>query len=228
MSSRRRRPRRMPILPLDDAVCFPQTDLRLSLDHPDDLELVHDLFSETAADGPRLGVVLRVAGIEGDDAPVYAAGTAARLVDVEDFGDRCEVVLRGEFRFELTSDVDQGDGREALVEPMGEEAVSEIDPEIQKLRSELVSLALELARELGERFDLDDETLRELRRGMPFERLVNHLAAHLAVAPERKLGLLREPLPRRARQVRTILRCRQQVLDALRPFRHLAAAAEHN
>jgi len=57
---------------------------------------------------------------------------------------------------------------------------------------------------------------------------VNTLAAELDLPPLRKLQLLEQALPERALEVLGILRSRRRVVDLLRPFRHLADAAENN
>jgi Lon protease-like protein len=159
---------------------------------------------------------------------VYAAGTAARLISVVDVDEGCEIVLRGEFRFELEEEIAAGPGRYAWVRPMEEPDLAEDDPDVLTLRREIVGVAVHLAGELGERFALDGEQLREFASDLPFEAMINHLAANMDVAPLRKLQLLRTALPDRALHLLTILRGRRQVLDMLRPYRHLARCAELN
>ena len=73
--------------------------------------------------------------------------------------------------------------------------------------------------------ELDRE---ELTRHCAFEELVNRIAVSFDLPPLRKLQLLTESLPERGLSVLSILRSRVQVLDLLRPFRHLAAGSEHN
>ncbi|MEM9558475.1 MAG: LON peptidase substrate-binding domain-containing protein [Acidobacteriota bacterium] len=224
-----RDPHRLAILPLSDEVHFPQTDLCLHVVLPEYCELLRERFY-AAPFSARVGtVLLRPESVSlGEQAAVYHAGTAARLVDLRDTAEGCEIVLRGEFRFEVEREIEGGPCREALVRPIREAELSEHDPDVQSLRSELFDRVACLSLELGDRFELDDDQLRDLRGGLPFEALVNHLAANLEVAPERKLQLLRDELPERAAGLLTILRCRQQVLDILRPYRHLAATAEVN
>jgi len=64
--------------------------------------------------------------------------------------------------------------------------------------------------------------LEELATECAFEELVNRIASGLDLPPLRKLKLLQQPLPERGLSILAILRNRQQVLDLLRPWRHLA------
>ena len=61
-----------------------------------------------------------------------------------------------------------------------------------------------------------------------FEQLVNRIAAEIDLPPLSKIGLLNDPLPERALHLLGILSSRRQVLDLLRPYRHLAADPELN
>lgn len=222
------RRRRLPILPLSDEVHFPRTELCLHVVLPEYCELLRERFYAEPFNACVGTVLLRNDGDYDDPPAVHEAGTATRLVDLRETAEGCEIVLRGEFRFEVERELDGGPCREAVVRPIHEAEFSEQDPDVQTLRNEIVERVESLALELGERFELDAEQLQELRADLPFEALVNHLAANLEVPPERKLELLRDELPERAQNLATILRCRQEVLDVLRPYRHLAATAEIN
>ena len=70
--------------------------------------------------------------------------------------------------------------------------------------------------------DFSFELERELAGDCAFEELVNRIASGLDLPPLRKLKLLQQPLPERGLSILSILRNRQQVLDLLRPWRHLA------
>ena len=158
----------------------------------------------------------------------FDAGTATRLIDVRSEQDRCEIVLRGEYRFTVDREIAEGPCREAWVQRIDEPSLSEFDPDVQSLRYELLRRTVDLAHELGERFALDVSQVRQLHAALPFEAMVNNLAANMDVAASRKLQLLRVALPDRALHLLTILRSRQQILDVLRPYRHLARSAECN
>ena len=79
-----------------------------------------------------------------------------------------------------------------------------------------------LAAELGESFPISSDEVEDLADWCCFEELVNRLASELDLPALRKLQLLIESLPDRALSVLSILRSRQQVVDLLRPYRHLA------
>lgn len=220
---------RLVLFPLADEVCFPQTELRLHVIDPGYQELVSDLFLEVG-DRAWLGTVLLRPehGEEESRAPmVFTAGTAARLLDYERHDEGCDILLRGEYRFQLERELGNGPRLEGLVRPLREPRVSE-GVEMRDLQRELLDCTLSLASQLGDRFPLDDEQFSDLLCGAGFEQVVNQLSAHLDLSPLRKLKLLQDPLPDRARHLAEILRSRCQVLDTLHPFRHLAAAAERN
>ncbi len=216
-------PRRLPLIPLSEEVCFPCTELRLRIVEPEYRRLVKSI-RDGGLDESWLGLVLLRADQESvpGQASVYGAGTAARLLDVEENDEGFHVVLEGCHRFEIERVVPAGFWREGWVQPMDEPYVSELDPDVQELRRQILALVIELSEELGERFALGREALQHLTQGLTFEAMVNHLAANLDMAPPKKLQLLRHALPDRALYLLTILRSRQKVLDVLRPYRHLA------
>ncbi|MEM1204133.1 MAG: LON peptidase substrate-binding domain-containing protein [Acidobacteriota bacterium] len=220
--------RRLLLFPLSDEVHFPLTELRLHVLRHDYCGMVRDLHRREGSRG-QLGIVLLKPDWPGGGAPpVYAAGTAARLMGLAELDDGCEIVLRGEFRFELEKEVSGHLGREALVRPVTEPSLSEQDPDVLHLRQEILQRTSRLSEELGNRFDLGADEMRDLSGDLTFEAMVNHLAANMEMSPVRKLQLLRHTVSERALHLLTILRSRQQVLDVLRPYRHLAADAERN
>lgn len=220
---------RLVLFPLADEVCFPQTELRLQVIDPDYQELVSDLFLEVGNRAWLGTVLLRPEHEENavQGPMVFTAGTAARLLDYEMHDEGCDIVLRGEYRFQVERELGESPRLEGLVRPLSEPRLSE-GIEVQHLQRELLDCTLSLARQLGDRFPLDDEQFSDLLCGADFEQVVNQLSAHLDLSPLRKLKLLQDPLPERARHLAEILRSRCQVLDTLTPFRHLAAAADRN
>ena len=216
-------PRRLPLIPLSEEVCFPCTELRLRIVEPEYRRLVESVSGGNLDEG-WLGLVLLRTGNESmpGEASVYGAGTAARLIDVDENEQGCQIVLEGRHRFEIERVVPAGCWREGWVLPMDEPYVSELDPDVRELRRQILALVIELSAELGERFALGREQLHPLTQGLTFEAMVNHLAANLDMAPPKKLQLLRHALPERALYLLTILRSRRKVLDVLRPYRHLA------
>ena len=220
---------RMVLFPLADEVCFPQTELRLQVIDPGYQELVSDLFLEVG-NGAWLGtVLLRPDHEEQAQGPtVFTAGTAARLLDYESHEEGCDILLRGEYRFRIERELGWGSRLEGLVRPISEPLWNEGTDQARSLQQELLDRTLSLASELGDRFALDDEQLGDLLCGTNFEQVVNQLSAHLDLSPLRKLRLLQDSLPERAEHLAEILRSRCQVLDTLRPFRHLALAAQRN
>jgi Lon protease-like protein len=219
----------LPLFPLPNVVHFPRTELRLHVFEPRYRRLLRDL--ERAPGRKWIGMVLLRAGAEEDAArpPIHATGTAGRLESVEPLPDgRSNIVLVGDFRFEIEEELGARPYRLArvrrLIEP--DEALSEID--LPSTRRDIQGLTARLAQEMGERFPLRGEGLRDWLAGSSTEELVNRIAAELDVPLLRKQQLLDADLPERARSLLSILRSRQRVLDLLRPFRHLAGGAERN
>lgn len=220
--------RPLPLFPLSDEVHFPHTELRLHVVDPEYCTLVQDLFLAEGHDA-RIGTVLLRPGYRGSQmhAPVFADGTVARLIEVQEDHDGVHVTVRGEARFKVERETHGSPCREALVRWLEEPRLSETDPEILGLRRELLETTTILAGEMGEGFQLHDH-LMELDADLPFEAVVNQMAANVDVTPLRKLQLLRDAVPERALRLLTILRHHRQVLDVLRPFRHLESGAELN
>jgi Lon protease-like protein len=230
--ARRQPARRLPLFPLPDLVHFPHTELRLHVFEPRYRQLVRDLERRDA--GARwIGMVLLKPGwddVEDDPRPgIFHAGTAGRLVAVDHLPDgRSNIVLRGEFRFEVEREVDGRPYREALVHPLAEAEPDEDDPEVVTARRDLLALLARLAAEMGERLPIGTAEIAELGAGHRFVELINRVAAELDLPALRKLQLLARPLDERAGELLGILRSRQRVLDLLRPFRRLASQPDVN
>lgn len=218
----------LPLVPLPDVVHFPRTELRLHVNEPRYRRLVRDL-AEREDESRWIGVVLLKPGwvqsYEGTP-EIFPGGTAGRLMDVEELHDgSANILLWGDFRFELEREQTGGPYRQAVVRPLAEPWLNEQDAGIVLVRDSILSYIRVLAAELGESFPLSTE---ELGEGSPFEELVNRIAAELDVPVLRKLQLLVESLPERGLSVLSILRSRKQVVDLLRPYRHLADRSHLN
>ncbi|HYN22246.1 MAG TPA: LON peptidase substrate-binding domain-containing protein [Thermoanaerobaculia bacterium] len=224
---------RIPLLPLPDVVHFPRTELQLAFDEPRYLRLVKDL-AEQDDEARRVGLVLLKPGwsqsYEGRP-EIFSEGTASRLMDVDQLPDgRTQILLVGDFRFELERELAGAEPyRLAEVRPVDEPWLNERDAGIVAVRKALMELLRHVAGETGERFPLSSEELELLGGDCAFEELVNRLASGLDLPPLRKLRLLQQPLPERGLSLLSILRNRRQVLDLLRPWRHLAGGDQsHN
>ena len=220
----------IPLFPLPNVVHFPGTELRLHIFEPRYRQMVRDVL-ELEPRRRWIGMMLLRPGWRpGESLPaVFDAGTAGRLVSFEPLADgRCDILLRGDFRFELDREVSSDPYRRALVIPVAEVEPESGDPTALALRAELVRLSASLKRDMGDRFPFDHEELGELARAQRLSQVVNRLAADLDVPILRKQMLLGEDLEERGASVLRILRSRRRVLDLLRPYRHLSAAAEHN
>jgi Lon protease-like protein len=223
---------RLPLLVLDDDVCFPGTEMTVRVAEPGGRRLIRDLM-DLDADERWLGIVLPRPDGSADPLgrpEVFPGGTAVRLIQAhqqpEGFSD---VRLAGEFRFEIERELPGGElYRQAVIRPLGEVELEEDDPGVLTVRRRLLDLVEGLLPELGEQLELSDDDLAELRGATPFLLLVNRLAAGLDVPAARKLELLLANLPERGETVLSILESRRYVLDRLRPWRHLAANPELN
>lgn len=224
---------RLPLFPLPDVVCFPRTELRIHIFEARYRRMVEDLLS-LEEDDRRIGLVLLKPGwgqAGGAGRPeIFPGGTAGLLVDVEKLPDGgSNLLLRGDFRFELRHELEGGEPyRQAVVRPVEEPWLNERDAGIVAVRGAILDFLEKLAEEIGEPFPFDPDDREELTRHCAFEELVNRIAASFDLPPLRKFQLLTESLPERGLSVLSILRSRVQVLDMLRPFRHLAAGSEHN
>jgi Lon protease-like protein len=217
---------RLPLVPLADLVHFPRTELRLHVTDPSLEPLVQDLTA-LDEDARWLGVVLLKPGWQQGHSAIYPGGTAARVLDLETLSDgRCELLLYGEFRFELQRELGFDPYRQALVRPVEEPWLNERDAGVVAVRKAILGVLRSLCEELGDKLPLDVDDLAS--GDCAFEELVNRIATRVDVPPLRKLQLLGEPLPERGLSVLSILCGRQQVVDMLRPFRRLADGSEHN
>ena len=223
---------RLPLFPLPNVVHFPRTELKLHVFEARYRRLVEDLL-QIDEESRWIGMVLLKPGWSGDPGrpEVFPVGAAGRLVDVETLPDgRANILLRGDFRFELQRELPDTDHpyRQAVVRPVEEPWLNERDAGVVAVRNAIVELMRALAEELRERFPFGEEDVAELAGHCAFEELVNRIAAEVDLPPLRKLQLLQESLPERGLSVLSILRSRQQVLDLLRPYRHLATASDNN
>jgi Lon protease-like protein len=213
---------RLPLFPLAGVVHFPHTQLKIHVAEPACRRLVQDVV-EQDEDGRLVGVVLLKPGFARDQhgrPEVFAGGTAGRLLDAELLPDGCSnIVLHGEYRFQLRCEVGQLPYRQAVVDPVEEPWVNERDPGIVAVRSGLLDLLHQLTSELGDRCPWDPDQITAVDH---FEELVNRIAADLDTPALRKQQLLQESLLDRALSVLSILRSRRLVIERLRPFRHLA------
>jgi len=221
----------LPLFPLPDVVHFPRTELRLHVGEPRYRRLVRDLADQEEEDR-WIGVVLLKPGwvqaYEGNP-EIFPGGTAGRLMDIEDLPDgSANILLYGDFRFELEREYTGEPYRRALVRPVAEPWLNEQDAGIVLVREEILAHTRELAAELGESFPLSGDDVEELGETGPFEELVNRVAAELDIPVLRKLQLLVESLPERGLSVLSILRSRKRVVDVLRPYRHLADRSHLN
>ena len=222
---------RLPLVPLPNVVHFPRTELKLHVLDPSYLQLVQDL-AELDEDSRWLGIVLLKPGPRLDPEgrlAIFPGGTAARVLDLETMPDgHSDLLLHGEFRFELEREIGHAAYRQALVRPLEEPWLNERDAGIQAVRKGVTALLRRIAEETGERFPLSTEEVEEITGNCGFEELVNRVAAGLDLPPLRKLKLLQQTLPDRGLSVLSILRNRHQVFELLRPWRHLAAGHEQN
>jgi len=220
---------RLPLVPLPNVVHFPRTELKLHVLDPTYLQLVRDL-AELDEDSRWLGVVLLKPGPRLDPEgrlEIFPGGTAARVVDLETMPDgHSDLLLYGEFRFELEREVGHAAYRQALVRPLEEPWLNERDAGIVAVRRAIVELLRALGEELGDKLPLDVDDLAS--GDCAFEELINRIASRVDVPPVRKLQLLTESLPERGLSVLSILRSNRQIMDMLRPFRRLADGTERN
>ena len=221
----------LPLFPLSDFVHFPHTDIQIHVAEPRFHRLVCDVAGQRDEEKRWIGVVLMKPAWEGATSrpEVFPGGTAGRLVDVEFLPDgRSNVMLHGEFRFELKRELATDPYPQALVRPIVEPQLDEADAGIQVVRGGIVQTTRSLAAELGESFPISSDEIEDLAGVSGFEELVNRLASELDLPALRKLQLLIESVPDRALSVLSILRSRQHVVDLLRPYRHLSQTCQLN
>ncbi len=236
---------RLPLFPLSDLVHFPHTDFKLEIFEERHRCLVRDVIDSADSESRWIGLVLLKPGARrhrdhhranqgqprqpGPPPEVYPGGTAGRIVQCEYLPDgRAEVLLHGEFRFELDREIPGEPYRQALVRPIEEPRWNEEDAGILVVKRALLVFCRSLLAEIGDAFPLAATELDALAAASGFEELVNRLAAELDLPAVRKLALLCESLPDRALSVLSILHARQQVVDQLHSFRHLAGKSQLN
>ncbi|HEX5760900.1 MAG TPA: LON peptidase substrate-binding domain-containing protein [Thermoanaerobaculia bacterium] len=223
---------RLPLFPLPDAVHFPRTHLRLLIEQPPYRRLVRELV-ELDEESRRVGVVLLkpAPGRTAHQPPeIFPGGTAGRLVDVEFLPNgRIDALLYGEFRFQVTGEVGgQEPVRPVEVRRVFDPPLNEEDAGLLTVRRAVVSVGVALAEELGERFPMSGAEIEEIGGRCGFEEMINRIAADLDLPAVRKQHLLSEAVPERALSLLSILRGRRQVIDLLRPYRHLAGGSDLN
>jgi uncharacterized protein len=221
----------LPLFPLPDVVHFPRTELRLHVGEPRYRRLVRDL-EEREEESRWIGVVLLKPGwvqTYEENPEIFPGGTAGRLIETESLPDgSANILLYGDFRFELEREQTGGPYRQAVVRPLAEPRLNEHDAGIVVVRDAILGHLRALAAEIGESFPLSGDEIEELGEESPFEELVNRIAADLDLPVVRKLQLLIESLPERGLSILSILRSRKQVVDLLRPYRHLAERSHLN
>lgn len=212
----------LPLFPLPNVVHFPGTDLKLHIFEPRYRRLIRDLL-EGPPEQRFIGMVLIKPGSAGPVPEIYPSGTAGLLIDVDLLPDgRSNILLHGDFRFEVRSEVGDGPYRRAIVSPVTEPAVVENDAGVLVLRRGLTELVAALADEIGSDFPIRVDRLAESPEELSFEIFINRIAAEIDLPPLAKVSLLHQALPERALALLEILKSRKQVLDLLRPFRRLA------
>lgn len=220
----------LPLFPLPNVVHFPGTELKLHIFEPRYRRLVKDLL-ETEPESRWIGMVLIKPGaVRGSSPEIFPEGTAGLLLDVDQLADgRSNILLQGDFRFHVEREIEaETPYRRALVRPIAEPRLDELDPGIVAVRQSLTSLVARIAEEVGESFPIQPSQLDDPDEPLGFERLVNRIAADIDLPALLKISLLNDSLPDRALRLLGILSSRHQILDLLRPYRHLAATPELN
>ena len=218
----------LPLFPLPGVVHFPGTRLPLHVFEPRYREMVAELLALPAAER-RVGMILVAADPATGAAGFHEPGCAGRLVEHEPLADgRSNIVLEGEFRFEVEELLDGRPWRRASVRPLEERVPAAEHERTARLEDELPGLVAAVAAASGAAFPLDLGALAGLARPGALAPFVNRLAAGLDLPALRKQALLAEPPLERAEQIAGILRSRLKLLGYLAPFRHLAGAARSN
>jgi Lon protease-like protein len=163
-----------------------------------------------------------------DDSPeVYLPGTAGLLVEHEYLEDgRSNIVLRGQYRFQIDREFPSHPYRQAIVLPFGSSRLNEGVPETIELRREIDALLASLEQRIGRGVPLGLDS--EQAADSTLAEVVNTVAARLDLPPENKLDLLTRELPDRAQRVLSILKSRERVLDLLDPYRGASSLPDLN
>ena len=146
---------RLPLVPLSNVVLFPHTDLQLHVAEPGYRRLIRDLLAGAEEEERWIGVVLLnpEGGLSAAGQPaVFPGGTASRVVEAEILPDgRSNLLLHGEFRFELQRELDGAPYRAAVVRPLAEPPLDVQDSGIVAVRRGLLAAARGRGAELGAR-----------------------------------------------------------------------------
>ena len=211
--------RQLPLFPLPNVVHFPDTELHLHIFEPRYRQLISDLQQQPEKDR-LIGMVLLKPGWESsnEDPPeIYEPGTAGLMVQLDYLDDgRSNIVLRGQYRFQVRREFPSHPYRQALVWPLEEPPKRSSSADSEDLKRELAELLASLRQRIGRAFPIGMSP--RASEDASLDELVNTIAAQLDVPAQSKLDLLARELPERAHRVLTILRSRDRVLDLLEPF----------
>jgi Lon protease-like protein len=200
----------LPLFPLPNVVLFPNVFLPLHIFEPRYREMVADALATDRL----IGMVLLRPGWERDyegRPPIYPVGCSGVITHAERLPDgRYNIVLRGLERFRILEEDTSRSFRRAVVEPVGEAAVTAADrSEIRTCRAKLETIL----RPAVEKAGADSR----MPAAMSDEDLVNALAQYLDLEPLEKQALLEQPC----------LRSRAASLVELLEMKMLAARAPH-
>lgn len=175
----------LPLFPLPNVVLFPNVFLPLHIFEPRYREMIND----AVASDRMIGMVLLRPGWERDyeaRPAVYPIGCSGVITHVERLPDgRLNLVLRGLERFRIVMEDHARSYRRAVVEPIGDAALSAGDrAAIQRQRSKLEALLAPAV----ENAPADSK----IPAAMPDEDLVNALAQYLDFEPLEKQALLEQ------------------------------------
>jgi len=218
----------LPLFPLPSVVLFPGARLPLHIFEPRYRRMVADLLARPE-DERRVGMIYAAAA-DREGTELVEPGCAGRLVAHEPLDDgRSNIVLHGEFRFEVEREVDGRPYRRAVVRPLPDRVPPEEATTGETLREELLRLAIAVhgASRGSAPYRLED-LMTAGDTSPALAALTNRLAAALDLPPERKQSLLAEPVLSRGEEVAGILRSRLFLFETLAPYRHLAERPEAN
>ncbi|KAB2968333.1 MAG: ATP-dependent protease, partial [Thermoanaerobaculia bacterium] len=134
----------LPLFPLPDVVHFPATRLPLHIFEPRYREMVADLLARPAGER-RVGMILAAPDPATGAAALLQPGCAGRLVEHEPLADgRSNIVLEGEFRFEVEALLDGRPWRRARVRALEERLPAVEHERASRLETELAALVTAL------------------------------------------------------------------------------------